>query len=55
MVKYIITEYTDGEETGQMTYKDRRTAEYIGQLKEKANPNKSYRLHVEKDTPLIMR
>ena len=51
MDKYFIIEFTDGVETGKsLGYKDRRTAEYIGRLKEKANPDKTYRLQLQKET-----
>jgi len=45
---YFIVEYVDGEETWRSSgYKERRLAERIGQMKEKTNPEKIYRLELQ--------
>lgn len=51
--EYFIIEYTEGIETNRsQAYKDRRLAEYLANKKQKANPDKMFRLELRQDKSL---
>ena len=51
--EYFIVEYTEGSETWRsQAYKDSRLAQLIGNKKQKAQPDKIYRLELRQDKSL---